>query len=80
MRHALAQRHGLDVGEVTIGAGSTEVLYHLSRAYLAPDDEVVMHTPSFEAYPIIVTLARADAVAVPLDEAATPTSRPWRPR
>ena len=47
LRHALAERHGLDVGEVTIGAGSTGILYHLSRAYLAPDDEVVMHTPSF---------------------------------
>ena len=66
MRQALAQRHGLDGAEVTVGAGSTGILYHLSRGYLAPGDQVVMHTPSFEAYPIIVTLAQADAVAVPM--------------
>ena len=78
LRQALATRHELDIGEVTIGAGSTGVLYQLSRAYLAPGDEVVMHAPSFEAYPIIVTLAQADPVAVPMSDGHTDARGPGR--
>lgn len=71
LRAALAERHGLEVAEVTVGAGSTGVLYQLSRAYLAPGEQVVMHTPSFEAYPIIATLAQAEPVTVPLRDGYT---------
>jgi len=66
LREALAERHGLTLEEITVGPGSSGVLWQLASAYVAPGDEIVMHAPAFEAYPIIATLRRAVPVAVPL--------------
>ncbi len=63
---AIADRYGVDVGQVASGAGSVAVLYHLLQATCADGDEVVYAWRSFEAYPIAVGLTGATNVAVPL--------------
>lgn len=63
---ALAERHGVSPEQVAVGAGSVEVLNQLVTAFAGAGDEVVIPWRSFEAYPIIVALAGAAQVAVPL--------------
>jgi histidinol-phosphate aminotransferase len=63
---ALAGRHGVAVDQVVCGPGSVGVLQQLVAAVAAPGDEVVFAWRSFEAYPIVVRVAGATAVPVPL--------------
>lgn len=69
LTEAIAARHGVHPGRVTVGNGSTAVLEHLLLAVCEPGDEVVMAWRSFEAYPIAAQVAGARAVQVPVDAA-----------
>src|SRR6187431_1117567 len=53
-------------GRLALGPGSVGVLGQLIAATCDPGDEVVFAWRSFEAYPILVTLAGAVPVMVPL--------------
>lgn len=66
LRSAVAAYIGVDRDEVAVGAGSSGLVWQLVSAYFAPGDRVVLHTPNFEAYPIAITLARAEPVYVPM--------------
>ena len=66
VREALADRLGLAVDQVTVGAGSVALLYQLATAYVDPGDEVVTPWISFEAYPISVQTMGGTLVRVPL--------------
>ncbi|MDQ3485925.1 MAG: histidinol-phosphate transaminase [Actinomycetota bacterium] len=64
---ALADKLGVDIGQIASGAGSVAVLYHLLQAMCAEGDEVVYAWRSFEAYPIAVGVTGASSVQVPVD-------------
>lgn len=66
VRERLATRHGVSPDEIIIGAGSVSLLMQLIQAAAGPGDEVVFAWRSFEAYPLLVTVAGASAVPVPL--------------
>ena len=66
LRSALAGELGVDIEQVTVGAGSAGILQQILLAYVAPGDEVAMCWPSFEAYPIFARLVEAEEVRVPL--------------
>ena len=66
VREALADRLGLAVEQVTVGAGSVALLYQLATAYIDPGDEAVTPWISFEAYPISVQTMGGTLVRVPL--------------
>ena len=66
LREALAAKHDIDVEEIVVGPGSCGVLWQIADAYVAPGDEIVMHAPAFEAYPIVATKSQAQAIPVPL--------------
>ena len=66
VREALADRLGLAVEQVTVGAGSVALLYQLATAYVDPGDEAVTPWISFEAYPIAVQTMGGTLVRVPL--------------
>ena len=72
---ALAARLDVPAERLAIGPGSVGVLGQLIAATCDPGDEVVFAWRSFEAYPILVTLAGAVPVQVPLGR-----RRPARPR
>jgi histidinol-phosphate aminotransferase len=66
LRAAIAERTGMPVERVTVGAGSSGLLWQLGEAYLDPGDELLIPWPSFEAYPIIAQLMDAMTVRAPL--------------
>ena len=66
VREALADRLGLAVERVTVGAGSVALLYQLATAFIDPGDEAVTPWISFEAYPISVQTMGGTLVRVPL--------------
>lgn len=63
----LAARHGVLAESVVTGGGSVGVLAHVLQAFAGPGDEVLFAWRSFEAYPILTSLAGATPVTVPLD-------------
>jgi histidinol-phosphate aminotransferase len=52
LREALAIKHGLDPARIICGAGSDELFFLLTRAFVAPGDEVVTNEHAFGVYPI----------------------------
>lgn len=65
LRARLADRFGLPVDSVHIGAGSVSILAQLIQAVAGPGDEIIYSWRSFEAYPGLVTVAGATSVMVP---------------
>lgn len=63
---ALARRFDLPVESIAIGCGSVSLCQQLLQSYTGPGDEVVIAWRSFEAYPLLVTVAGATLVPVPL--------------
>jgi histidinol-phosphate aminotransferase len=67
---ALADYLGVPRERLATGTGSVGVLAQLIAATCDPGDEVVYAWRSFEAYPIVVAIAGAVSVQVPLDASA----------
>jgi len=66
LRAALAQRLGVEGGQLVFGAGADEILELLAKAFLGPGDQVVYAWPSFAMYPIVTQGMGAEGVPVPL--------------
>jgi histidinol-phosphate aminotransferase len=64
---ALASRLGVPPQHIATGTGSMGVLTQLVAVTCDPGDEVIYAWRSFEAYPIVVAIAGAVSVQVPLD-------------
>lgn len=52
LREALAGKHGLDASRIVCGAGSDELFFLLTRAFVGVGDEVVTNEHAFGVYPI----------------------------
>ncbi|RAX16566.1 histidinol-phosphate transaminase [Pseudarthrobacter sp. AG30] len=65
-REAIARHFGVAAEEVAAGPGSSGVLQQMISAVCGHGDEVVFAWRSFEAYPILVAVAGAVSVPVPL--------------
>ncbi len=63
----LAQKLGVQMGNLVIGNGSDDIIALLGHAFLNPGDEAVMPLPSFLMYEISVKTAKGIPVMVPLD-------------
>jgi histidinol-phosphate aminotransferase len=68
LRSALADRHGVALEEVAVGAGADGVIDCLCQAVLEEGDEVVFGWPSFPSYAIGAVKCGAIPVRVPLRE------------
>ena len=66
LRAALAERHGVELEQVSIGSGADGVIDTVSQALLDPGDEVVLGWPSFPSYAIYAVKAGATPVKVAL--------------
>jgi len=64
---ALARRLDVPPEDLATGTGSVGVLGQILAATCDPGDEVIYAWRSFEAYPIVVAIAGAVSVKVPLD-------------
>jgi len=70
LKQALAARHGVDPGCITLGNGSNDVLVLLAETFLAPGLEAVYSQYAFAVYPIAVQSTGAThrvADALPAD-------------
>ncbi|MGA5900214.1 histidinol-phosphate transaminase [Streptomyces venetus] len=63
---ALARKLDVPHTHVVTGPGSVGIYQQIGQAMLSPGDEVVYAWPSFEAFPIVVRMAGAVPVEVPL--------------
>ncbi|HSN07118.1 MAG TPA: histidinol-phosphate transaminase [Candidatus Angelobacter sp.] len=63
---ALAERHGVPRDHLALGTGSVGLLQQTVQITAGPGDEVLYAWRSFEAYPIMTTIAGATPVQVPL--------------
>ncbi|GAA4839495.1 histidinol-phosphate transaminase [Garicola koreensis] len=69
LAHAIAERFELGDAQVVVGPGSLALLQQALIAFTGAGTEVVYGWRSYEAYPMLVTLAGAKSVQVPLDDA-----------
>src|SRR6478735_1376889 len=69
LRERLARHLAVTAEEVAVGPGSVGVLQQIITGLCDAGDEVVLAWRSFEAYPILVELAGARPVRIPLDDA-----------
>ena len=66
LTEAIADHFGVPAGHIAVGCGSVGVTQQLLEAVGEPGAQVVYAWRSFEAYPILVRLAGAEEVLVPL--------------
>lgn len=67
LRERLARHLGVTAAEIAVGPGSVGVLQQIITGLCDAGDEVIFAWRSFEAYPILVELAGARPVRIPLD-------------
>lgn len=65
LKKALADKHGVNVNQLTLGNGSNDILEFLARAFVAAGDEVVFSEHAFAVYPIVTQAVGGQAVIVP---------------
>ncbi len=61
LSHKLAEKHQLDISNITLGNGSNDILELLTRAFLSPQHSAVYSQHSFAVYPIVVQAVGAKA-------------------
>jgi len=65
LKQVLAEKHSLNVEQITIGNGSNDILELLTRAFVSPDNEVIFSQHAFAVYPIVTQAVGANAIVVP---------------
>jgi len=65
LKHKLAKKHGVDVGQITLGNGSNDVLELITRAFVSSSHEVMFSRHSFAVYPIVTQAIGAKAIVTP---------------
>ena len=65
LKHALAQRYGVDMAQIVLGNGSNDVLELAARAFLAPALEALYSQHAFAVYPLATQATGATGIEVP---------------
>lgn len=65
LRSALAAKHGIDAGCITLGNGSNDVLDMIARVFLRPGRESLFSQHAFAVYPIASQAVGADLKVAP---------------
>ncbi|MFB6347348.1 MAG: histidinol-phosphate transaminase [bacterium] len=68
LRKALAEKYDWPAQGIVIGAGSDEIVDFLAKAFLRPEDEVVVADPSFIRHQMLTVMMGATPVTVPLTD------------
>ncbi|WP_324274341.1 histidinol-phosphate transaminase [Blastococcus brunescens] len=66
LTRALAERYGVDPGQVATGCGAVTLCQELAQAYSEPGTSIAFAWRSFEMYPLLAQVAGARAAQVPL--------------
>ncbi len=65
LKQALAERHGVEAAQITLGNGSNDVLELIARAFVTPGHEVVFSEHAFAVYSLVTQAIGAKAVVTP---------------
>lgn len=65
LKLALADKYAVDMGQITLGNGSNEILELVARAFLTPGLEVVFSQHAFAVYPLVTQAVGATAKVAP---------------
>jgi histidinol-phosphate aminotransferase len=65
LREAIAGHFGIHPDRILCGSGSDEIFQLLSRAYLAPGDEIIQSEHAFLVYRLVAQQAGAHTISVP---------------
>ncbi len=65
LRRALAEKFGLDMGNVILGCGSNEVIEFIGHAFLKPGDNIITAGHAFLVYKLMAKVFGADTIEVP---------------
>src|SRR5688572_7969185 len=65
LRESIAHKMGLERSNVILGCGSNEVIEFIGKAFLNPDDNIVVSRHAFAVYKLMATLFGADTIEVP---------------
>jgi histidinol-phosphate aminotransferase len=68
LKQALANFHGVNTDQITIGNGSNEILELIARLFLVPGSQAMFSQHAFAVYPIVTQAAGAEAVVVPVQK------------
>jgi histidinol-phosphate aminotransferase len=61
LKKALAEKHQVATGQITLGNGSNEILELVARTFLTPEHEVVFSQHAFAVYPLVTQAVGATA-------------------
>lgn len=62
LKTALAEKHQINVEQITLGNGSNDVLEMIARTFVSPEDEVMFSEYAFAVYPLLTQAIGAQAV------------------
>ncbi|MCF6209734.1 MAG: histidinol-phosphate transaminase [Gammaproteobacteria bacterium] len=65
LKQALAERHDVDMAQITLGNGSSDVLEFVVRVFVQPGDEVLFSEHAFAMYSIVTQAVSGQAVVAP---------------
>lgn len=68
LRQAIANLHGVEIGEVFVGNGSDEVLAHAFQALLKHEKPLLYPDVTYSFYPVYCLLYGIEAQQIPLDQ------------
>lgn len=64
LRTAIAEKFGLEMGNVVLGNGSNEIIEFIGHAFLKPGDEIITAKHAFVVYKLMATLFGANTIEV----------------
>jgi len=65
LKATLAQYHGVDPGQITLGNGSNDILELIARSVVSAGQEVIISEHAFAVYPLVTQAIGAKSVVVP---------------
>jgi len=65
LKQKLAAKHGVEMSQITLGNGSSDVLEFAVRVFVTAEDEVLFSEHSFALYPILTQAVGGKAVVAP---------------
>ena len=68
LKPALAEYHGVNTDQITLGNGSNDVLELVARAFVTAGHQIVFSEHAFAVYPLITRAIGAEAIVVPTRE------------
>ena len=65
LKKKLAEKHNVDIGNITLGNGSNDILEMVTRAFVTEEHEVIYSKHSFAVYPLVTQAVGGKHVVTP---------------